>query len=262
LAYCSGVTLGLPFQTRRLDEPLGNQSVTAFGQDDELGLDRLTLDVVRLLVPFLIETLVDELDAGGTVAVEHDMVGREAGQDFDALLAGDGAQPLGELADGDGIVAMVEHLAPADAELPRRLEQAEDIERHTLAQQEHDVVLVDHVGQHVLGLVALAPVGLGGIEQGMQRLFLEDGTGEIVVAQIGGLVDDADVNIRLNDLQLNGGGQPGRASANDQDRHFVELVVFRHLLFLSLKRIGPIRSIGPIGPMLFTPRPEPAPTAG
>ena len=81
LLYCSGVTLissltpsekswgDCAFEARLLDEPLGDQAVAAFGQDDELRLDRLALDVVGLLVAFFVDALVHELDARGAVAV-------------------------------------------------------------------------------------------------------------------------------------------------------------------------------------------------
>ena len=119
----------LALEARLLDEPLGDQAVAAFGQDDELRLDRLAFDVVGLLVAFLVDALIDELDArGDAVAVEDHVVGGKARQDLDAHAPGDPAQPLREPADGDGVVAVMDHLAEAQAHAAGHLDHGEDPE--------------------------------------------------------------------------------------------------------------------------------------
>ena len=72
--------------------------------------------------------------------------------------------------------------------------------------------------------------GLAASSSVLQRLLLQHRAGEVVIAQVEGLVDHADVDVGLEDLQLNRRGQARRAGAHDQDRHLAVFAVVRHAI--------------------------------
>ena len=166
---------------------------------------------------FFVETLVEQFDPRrpGTGFVENNIPGGKTGQDLDAKVFGDLAHPFRELADGDGIIPVMDHLAKAEMKYPGELHGEEDIKRHLPAQQKHDIVLVNSTGKHVFGDVTVLPSRDRRIQQRMQRLGLQHRTGEIVVAQVGGLFHNAHVEIRLGHFELYRGGQTRRPRPHD-----------------------------------------------
>ena len=50
-----------------------------------------------------------------------------------------------------------------------------------------------------LGVFGFAPAGDRGLEQGVQGLRFEDGAGEVVVTEVGGLFNDTDFDVGVLD---------------------------------------------------------------
>src|SRR4030042_4379858 len=107
----------LPFQMCFFHEFFRQEPVASLGQHDEIGVDYFTFDIVRLLIAFLVETLVHEFDTRRlSRAVEYDIFGAKTGQNLNSEVFGNLAQPFGLFADRYGIVPLVDHIPEAETQ--------------------------------------------------------------------------------------------------------------------------------------------------
>ena len=91
------------------------EPVASFGQHYKIGVDDFTFDIVRLLVAFLVETLVHEFDTRRlSRAVEYYIFGAKTGKNLNSQVFRNLAHPLGQFADRYGIIPLVDHVAEAE----------------------------------------------------------------------------------------------------------------------------------------------------
>ena len=209
-----GLRIDAVAQIEFLPQRLGQRAAAALGEDRLAGVQfHARLEGVAGLA-----VLADAEVAGGDaldrtiLVVEH--LGRgEPGVDLDAKRLGLLAQPAGEIAQADDVVAVVAHL--------RRRRQ---LERARFAQVEQAVLS----GRRVERGAAFLPVG----KQLGQRVRFEHGAGEDVGADFRALLQQADRDLpalllgQLLDADCR--GQPRGASADDHDIVFHRFAIGAH----------------------------------
>jgi len=87
------------------------------------------------------------------------------------------------------------HLAKAESEEFSEFYGEEDVECEFCAEEEHNIVFADFGGEDVFCGFGVLPIWDGVIEQSVESLRFEDSSGEIVVAEVCGFIDDAEVEL-------------------------------------------------------------------
>jgi hypothetical protein len=142
--------------------------------------------------------------AHGTLVVIQHLGAGKAGIDLDAERFGLRAEPAAELAEADHIVAVVLEAA--------RQQQGGQV-HEAMFGEEGEAVAGD--GGLQRGALRL-PVG----EQLGQRARVHHGAGQDMGADFRTLLDQADVDFRIDLLETDGGGKSRRAAAHDDDVEF------------------------------------------
>ena len=138
------------------------------------------------------------------VALDEQGVHREAGEEVDAEHLGLRAEPPHDLADRGGVVTAVVHGGRRrDALRASFGEEIDGFAGHRLAERE----------------VAGAEVG----EEVAEGAGIDDGAGEVVLAQAPGLLEHGDVELLPEPRQLDGAGEPRGPGADDQHVHLDRL---------------------------------------
>ncbi len=200
-----GLRIGVGAQVELFLDLLAQVAAAAFGEQGVLGQQFHARLVVGAGLAVAREAHVAGGDAAhrALVVVEYFGPG-EAGIDLDAEGFGLGAKPAAELAQADDVIAVVRKAAGQKHH--RQIDEA-------VLRQEGKAV-ARHRGIHRCSL--RLPVG----HQFVQRARVHDGAGEDVGADLGALLDQADVGFRIDLLEPDRSGKSGRTPAYDDDIEF------------------------------------------
>ena len=214
------------------DELLAQMAARTFGKHRVLGMQfHADLKIARRLA-----VAADAHVAGGyaldrALFVEQHFGRGEAGEDLDAERFGLLAQPAHDIAQADDVIAVV---LEAARQHPMRhmmaagfVEEQEPVFGHGLIQ----------------GRAALFPVG----EEFVERTRVHDRTRQDVGSELRAFFDHADIDVRIDLLEADGGGEAAGATANHDHIvfHRFARAVFFHELLLNGDEFGIVHALSP-----------------